>query len=81
MRAFVIAMRCEADAVEPHLTPCLDIPNLIVNSMHASDVVETWVDGKVVWKKSFKVSQVSGFQGFRGPDKKLFLEAVKRIGL
>ena len=72
---------CVVDLDRFHLMPCLDIPNLVVNSMHASDVVETWVDGKVVWRKSFKVSEVSGFQGFSGSDKTLFLEAVKRIGL
>ena len=72
---------CVVDLESPHLTPCLDIPNLIVNSMHASDVVETIVNGRTVWKKSFKVSEVSGFQGFRGLDRKRFLEAVKGIGL
>ena len=41
---------CVVDLDRPHLTPCLDLPNLIVNSMHASDVVETWVEGKVVYK-------------------------------
>ena len=74
---------CVVDLDAYHLIPHPSslIPNLIVNSMHASDVVETWVEGKVVWKKSFKVPGVSEFQGFRGADKKLFLEAVKRIGL
>ena len=58
---------CVVDLDKPHLTPCLDIPNLIVNSMHASDVVETWVDGKRV--------------GHQTTTRAEFLAAVKRIGL
>ena len=64
---------CVVDLDRIHLTPCLDIPNLIVNSMHASDVVETIVNGKVVWEK--------GLGGLGGLDKEEFLAAVKRIGL
>ena len=62
---------CVVDLDRRHLTPCLDIPNLIVNSMHASDVVETWVEGKKVYEKS--EVEVSA--------KREFLAAVKRIGL
>lgn len=40
---------CVIDLERPHLTPCLDLANLIVYSMHASDVVMTLVDGKVVY--------------------------------
>ena len=61
---------CVIDLDKPHLTPCLNIPNLIVNSMHASDVVETIVNGKAVWKK-----------GLESLGKEKFLAAVKRIGL
>ena len=65
---------CVVDLDRFHLMPCLDIPNLIVNSMHASDVVETWVEGKVVWKKSKSEVEVER-------RKRDFLAAVKRIGL
>ena len=65
---------CVVDLDKPHLTPCLDIPNLVVNSMHASDVVETWVDGRVVWKKD-------GTSETSGTVREAFLAAVKRIGL
>ena len=61
---------CVVDLSKPHLTPCLDIPNLIVNSMHASDVVETIIDGRTVYEK-----------GSESPDRERFLAAVKRIGL
>ncbi len=40
---------CVVDLQKPHLIPCLDLANLIVNSMQASDVVMTFVDGKVVY--------------------------------
>ena len=68
---------CVVDLDKPHLTPCLDIPNLVVNSMHASDVAETWVDGKRVCKKSKAGVEVELPTATRAE----FLEAVKRIGL
>ena len=68
---------CVVDLDKPHLTPCLDIPNLVVNSMHASDVAETWVDGKRVYKKSKVGVEVDLPTATRTE----FLEAVKRIGL
>ena len=68
---------CVVDLDKPHLTPCLDIPNLVVNSMHASDVAETWVDGKRVYKKSKAGVEVELPTATRAE----FLEAVKRIGL
>lgn len=68
---------CVVDLDKPHLTPCLDIPNLVVNSMHASDVAETWVDGKRVYKKSKAGVEVE----LPTATKTEFLEAVKRIGL
>ena len=63
---------CVVDLDQPHLTPCLDIPNLIVNSMHASDVVETYVDGKCVYARGRNDLQSA---------KAELLAAVKRIGL
>ena len=68
---------CVVDLDKPHLTPCLDIPNLVVNSMHASDVAETWVDGKKVYKKSKAGVEVERPTATRTE----FLKAVKRIGL
>ena len=68
---------CVVDLDKPHLTPCLDIPNLVVNSMHASDVAETWVDGKMVYKKPKAGVEVERPTATRTE----FLEAVKRIGL
>lgn len=40
---------CVVDLDRPHLMPALDLPNLIVNSMQASDVVTTVVDGRVLY--------------------------------
>ena len=64
---------CVVDLDKPHLTPCLDIPNLIVNSMHASDVAMTVVNGRVVWEK--------GRPEPSRPIREKFLAAVGRIGL
>ena len=64
---------CVVDLDKPHLTPCLDIPNLIVNSMHASDVAMTVVNGRVVWEK--------GRPEPLRPIREKFLAAVRRIGL
>ena len=58
-----------------HLTPCLDLPNLVVNSMHASDVVATVIGGRLVYADG----QFSGVDLMQ--TKADFLAAVKRIGL
>ena len=67
---------CVVDLDRPHLTPCLDIPNLVVHSMHASDVVETYVDGRLVYGAG-KEDAATGMSTSRQE----FLAAVKRIGL
>lgn len=40
---------CVVDLDAPHLVPALDIPELAVNSMHASDVVMTLVGGELLY--------------------------------
>ena len=78
---------CVVDLDRFHLTPCLDIPNLIVNSMHASDVVMTIVDGRVVYEKSKSEGEVvqwngqDSIVGLPTTTRTEFLAAVKRIGL
>ena len=66
---------CIVDLDRPHLTPCLDIPNLVVYSMHASDVVMTVVDGEIVYEKGqfLRLNQERA--------KFDFLCAVRRLGL
>ena len=64
---------CVVDLDMPHLTPCLDIPNLVVHSMHASDVVETYVDGRRVYDRTARGTDCAA--------KAEFLAAVRRIGL
>ena len=71
---------CVVDLGRTHLTPCLDIPNLIVNSMHASDVVMTIVDGRVAYEKGGGDNGFDGWPAARTA-KRDFLAAVKRIGL
>ena len=40
---------CIVDLDRLHLRPALDLPNLVVHSMHASDVVQTVVDGRLLY--------------------------------
>ena len=40
---------CVVDLDRLHLTPCFDLPNIVVHSMHASDVIETIVGGEVLY--------------------------------
>ena len=42
---------CVVDLKRPHLVPALDLPNLIVHSMQASDVEMTVVGGEVVYER------------------------------
>ena len=71
---------CVVDLDRIHLTPMLDIPSLVVNSMHASDVVMTVVGGSVVYEKG---GDDNGFDGWLAASdaKDKLLAAVRRIGL
>lgn len=42
---------CVVDMTRRHLSPVIDLPNLVVNSMHASDVVMTIVEGEVLYNR------------------------------
>lgn len=42
---------CIVDLDRFHLAPCVDIPNLVVHSMHASDVMTTVANGAVVYDR------------------------------
>ena len=63
---------CVVDLDRPHLTPCLDLPNLVVHSMHASDVVATYVDGRRVHARGREIAAA---------EKEAFRAAVRRLGL
>ena len=73
---------CVADLDAYHLIPHPSslLPHLIVNSMHASDVVMTIVDGRVVYEKGGNDNGFDGWPAARTA-KRDFLAAVKRIGL
>ena len=50
-----LAVGCKADFIavdtnKPHMTPCLDVPALLVYSAQASDVVLTVCDGRVLYE-------------------------------
>lgn len=73
---------CVVDLDRFHLTPCLDIPNLIVNSMHASDVAMTIIDGSCVYDRDDSDGMFDTDVDFKPVKAKAaFLAAVKRIGL
>ena len=42
---------CVVDLDRLHLRPALDLPNLVVHSMHASDVVQTVVGGRLLYDR------------------------------
>ena len=66
---------CVVDLRRPHLTPALDLANLIVYSMHASDVVWTMGGGRLVYDQgAFPTIDFAAA-------KAEFEAAVKRIGL
>jgi len=59
----------------PHLLPRLDVANLIVYAMHSADVVQTIVDGRVLYDAgTYPGIDVEAARGE-------FLSAVRRIGL
>ena len=66
---------CVVDLKRPHLVPCLDVANLIVNSMHASDVEMTLVDGEIVYEKGQFLKLDAGRAEFD------FRCAVRHLGL
>ena len=69
---------CVVDMKSLHLAPALDIPSLVVNSMGASDVAMTVVDGNVVYAKE---GDDAGFFGWTTVDSARgdLIEAVKRL--
>lgn len=71
---------CVINLNKPHIIPCIDIPNIIVNSMHASDVEMTIIDGE---QKYAKDADDLGYDGWIAANtaKEELLAAVKRIGL
>ena len=72
---------CVVDIDKPHLVPALDIANLVVHSMHASDVVRTMVGGDIVYDKERTGAEFDGvYQGFAKAKADL-LAAVNRLAL
>jgi 5-methylthioadenosine/S-adenosylhomocysteine deaminase len=66
---------CVVDLDRPHLAPALDIPNLLVYSAQAPDVVMTIVDGVILYDGG-EFSSI-----YAEKAKYEFLSAVRRIGL
>ena len=71
---------CVVDLDRPHLTPCLDPANLIVHSMHASDVVMTFAGGRLVYDASRRGDERFPHVDF-AKAKADFTAAVGRLGL
>ena len=68
------------DLDRPHLVPALDLWNLVVHSMHASDVVMTVTDGEIVYERLPDGTSVWPRIDFERA-KAGFLAAVRRLGL
>jgi len=71
---------CVVSLDAPHLTPCLDIPSLIVHSMQASDVVETVIAGRIVYDRN-RPDSFGAASASVAETKARFLDAVRRLGL
>ncbi len=70
---------CVVDLDKPHLAPALDLANLVVHSMHASDVAMVFVDGDSVYDKRRVGAEFDGvYTGFAKAKADL-LAAVKRL--
>jgi len=72
---------CIVDLDRPHLTPALDLPNLVVNSMHGSDVAATLVGGRLVYDRSRAGDEYGGACGGTAKARADLLAAVRRLGL
>ena len=66
---------CVIDLDRPHLSPAIDIPNLLVYAAQASDVVMTVVDGAILYDNGEYPSIYAEKARYE------FLSAVRRIGL
>ena len=66
---------CVVDLGGLHLAPALDVPNLVVHSIHAGDVAATYVGGRKVYDRgSFSSVDAEGAR-------KSLMAAVARLGL
>ena len=72
---------CVVDLDKPHLVPALDLANLVVHSMHASDVVMTFVGGDPVYDRLNVGVEFDGVYHGMAEAKANLLAAVKRLGL
>ena len=68
------------DLDRPHLIPALDYENLVVHSMHSSDVAMTVVDGEIVFERTPDGAPVWPRVDYERA-KFEFLAAVRRLGL
>jgi len=66
---------CVVDLDKPHLQPCLDVASLVVYAMKSSDVVQTIVDGEVLYDRG-RFTTIDAAKA--GAD---FRTAVREIGL
>ena len=72
---------CVVDLDRLHLQPAFDLPNLVVHSMHSSDVEMTIVGGNIEYDRSRKGAEFDGVYTGTAKAKADLLSAVKRLGL
>ena len=70
---------CVVDLRRPHLEPALDLPNLVVHSMQAGDVVMTMVGGEILYDARSGERSWPAINHERARFD--LLSAVKRLGL
>ena len=70
---------CVVDMDKLHLIPAFDIPNLVVHSMHSSDVVMTVVGGETVYEAALGENAFDGCPVTRADAKAALLASVTRL--
>lgn len=63
-----------------HLQPAFDLPNLVVNSMHAGDVIMTIIGGDITYDKSRSGAEFDGVYTGTAKAKADLLAAASRLG-
>ena len=70
---------CVVDMDKLHLIPAFDLPNLVVHSMHSSDVVMTVVGGETVYEAALGEDAFDGCPVTRADAKAALLASATRL--
>lgn len=70
---------CVVDLDKIHLAPAYDLANLVVHAMHASDVAQTFVGGRLVYDASFGAAAFDGASISLGEAKENLINSSRRL--